>query len=93
MNEEVIIMPTEEEREQAKQEFKELLKWSRTLDSKQIDFLCDSGFYNNAMRGYLIATAKNAGFTKEQTEELLSGLNNALSDLNKADAEAVNDNY
>jgi len=88
-----IILPTDEEREQAKQEFKELLHWSRTLDKKQIDFLCDSGFYNNAMRGYLIATAKNAGFTKEQTEELLSGLSWALSELNKADAEKVNEKF
>lgn len=93
MNDDIIILPSEEEKEQAKKEFNELLNWSRTLDSKQIDFLCNGGYYNNAIRGYLITACRNAKFTDEQTKELLIGLNWALSEKNKADAEKISDNF
>lgn len=93
MNEEIIMLPSEEEREQAKREFKELMHWSRTLSQAQIDFLCNSGYYNNTMRGYLIAAAQNAGFTPEQTKELLCGLSWALSDKDKAEADQISDKY
>ena len=35
MNDDVIILPTEEEKEQARAEFRELMKWSKSLFDKQ----------------------------------------------------------
>ena len=93
MNDDVIILPTEEEMEQAKSEFRELMKWSKSLSDKQIDFLCNGGWYNNAIRGYLIASCRNAEFTDKQTKALLVGLNLALSEKNKAEAEKISNDF
>lgn len=93
MSEKIITLPSDEEREQVRREHNELIRWSMSLSTKQIDFLCDSGYYNNTIRGYLIAAAHNAGFTKEQTKELLTGLNWALSENNKAEAEQVSNKF
>ena len=93
MNDDVIILPTEEEKEQARAEFRELMKWSKSLSDKQIDFLCNGGWYNNAIRGYLIASCRNAKLSDEQTKEVLVGLNWALSEKNKAEAEKISNEF
>ena len=93
MNDDIIILPSEEEKEQAKAEFRELMNWSKSLTAKQIDFLCDGGWYNNAIRGYLITACRNAELTDEQTKQVLVGLNWALSEKNKADAEQISNKY
>ncbi len=91
MNEEfaAIETPTEEEIEEAVRKHDELLKWALSLTEEQINYLCDGGWYNNAIRGYLIAAAKEAGQTREQINDLLSGLRWAMSEKDKAAAEKV----
>lgn len=71
------------------QEYRKLLSWAQSLTREQIDFLCDGGWYNNTMKGYLIIAAKEAGFTDEQIDNLLQGLRMAFSKKNKSDADAV----
>lgn len=80
--------------ESAKNEM-ELMSWAMSLSKEQIAYLCDGGWYNNTIKGYLISAAKKADFSKEQIELLLNGVRFALSELDKNDADNVyvNENY
>ena len=74
-------------------EHEELMNWANSLSDKQLDFLCDGGWYNNTIRGYLISAAQNAEFSNEQIKELLNGLRLAFSLKNKEDAEKISNNF
>ena len=49
--------------------------------------ICDMGFYNNVIRGYLIRAMKEADFQEEEIERALSGLRWALDSMTAAEAE------
>ncbi|MBR4199963.1 MAG: ParB N-terminal domain-containing protein [Oscillospiraceae bacterium] len=68
---------------------RELLCWAQSLTQEQIDFLFNGGWYNNTLKGYVIAAAKDADFTDKQIEDLLTGVRFALSEKDKADAEKL----
>lgn len=58
------------------------------LAMEQEDFLADNkkyilagGFINDEIRGYLIAAAEKAGFSREETDRLLKGLADSFRDL------------
>lgn len=93
MGEEWVELPTEEQKEQWKKEFAAMMQWANSLTEEQKAFLCDGGWYNNAIRGYLIAAAQYADFTEEQIKELLGGLRWAFSEKNKRDAEEISNNF
>lgn len=76
-------------RQKHSQEFNKLLNWAQSLTHEQIDFLCDSGWYNNTIEGYLIAAAKEADFSKTQIDNLLHGLQKAFCKKSKADVESI----
>lgn len=65
----------------------ELLSWAKSLSKEQINYLCDGGWYNSTINGYLIKAAEKADFSREQITALLDGLKEALSDNNKDDAD------
>lgn len=71
----------------AKKKKTELMNWAASLNKDQIDFLMDDKRYNQAIYGYLIAAAKEAGFAEDQIHELLSGLKAALETTDKEKAE------
>ena len=56
-DDEEIILPTPEQEEAWRKESAEKIEWANSLTEEQIDFLCDGGWYNNAIRGYVIAAA------------------------------------
>lgn len=93
MDNEWITLPTDKEVKEMFAKQKELYRWARSLTQDQIDYLCNGGWYNDAIRGYLIAAARNADFTDEQIKNLLGGLRFALSEKNKNDAEKVSDGF
>lgn len=95
MNEMVdgILLPTTEQEEQWKKEFAAMMKWANSLSEEQKDFFCDGGWYNNAIRGYLIAAARHADFTEKQIKELLGGLKWAFSEKSKRDAEKISNRF
>ena len=93
MKDEKIILPTKEELEHSKREFREMMQWANSLTDAQKDFLCNGGWYNNTIRGYLIAAAQYADFTDEQIKELLGGLRWAFSEKNRADAESISNKF
>lgn len=84
-----IELPTEEERRAFWQHEHELTAWMQSLTPEQIDKLCNAGYYNDAMRGYLIAAAKEAGMDHDQQQALLNALRYCLDTLTKSDAEQV----
>ena len=49
--------------------------------------ICDMGFYNDAIRGYLIRAMKEADFQEGEIERALSGLRLALDCMTAAEAE------
>lgn len=49
--------------------------------------ICDMGFYNDVIRGYLIRAMKEADFQEEEIERALSGLKWALDSMTAAEAE------
>ena len=88
-----IPVETPEEREAFWKHQRELLAWAQSLDSEHINYLCDGGWYNDTIRGYLIAAARCADFSAEQIDKLVGGLRWAFSEKNKADADKVNEEY
>ena len=65
----------------------ELIKWVKSVSQEQINYLLNGGWYNNAIKGYLMLAAEEASFTQEQINSLLGGMMKALSNYDKAAAE------
>ena len=56
------------------------------LTTEQRFLLCDLGYYNDVIRGYLILAMQDSGFTPDQIEKALGGLERAFSDANAEEA-------
>lgn len=88
-NGDYIELPSDDEIKASAQKNNELTDWAQSLTQEQINFLCDSGFYNRAIKGYLIAAAENADLSDEQVKDLKNGLSTALDTYNKKNAEEL----
>ncbi len=84
-----IILPDKESVREAIEKEKKLMSWAMGLEEEQINYLCNGGWYNDTIKGYLISAAVNAGFDRDQIKELLRGLRFALDEKTKEDAEGV----
>lgn len=82
-----IILPTEEEIKEDFKNYNKLLSWAQSLTQEQIDFLCNGGWYNNTIKGYLIYACENEKMNREQIKSLLQKLNWAFDDHNKKEAD------
>lgn len=51
--------------------------------------LCDLGYYNDAMKGYLIAGMRSAGFTEAEISRAVLGMRSAHDELTAEEAEKV----
>lgn len=51
--------------------------------------LCDMGYYNDAMKGYLIAGMRSAGFTDSEIGRAVLGMRSAHDELTAEEAERV----
>ena len=63
-----------------------LYSWSNSLSDDQIAFLCDVGWYNTAIEGYMIKAAENAGMTSFQINSLKERLKWAFDELTMQEA-------
>ena len=88
-NDDYIELPSDDEIKASAQKNKELTEWAQSLTQEQINFLCDSGFYNRAIKGYLIAAAENAEISHDKLIDLQNGLSFALDTYNKKNAEEL----
>ena len=91
MNDMEIVFPTPEQVEKWRKEDEEKMKWANSLTEEQIDFLCDGGWYNNTIEGYIRLSAKSAGFKDEDIRKLVAGFKESLNwyDKEAADAESI----
>ncbi len=51
--------------------------------------LCDMGYYNDAMKGYLIAGMRNAGFSESDIRRAVLGMRSAHDELTSEEAERI----
>lgn len=63
------------------------------LTDEQRHALCDMGYFNTVIYGYLIEAMKNADFTREQTVAAIRGLREALDVTTAAEAEEAYRNF
>lgn len=77
---------TEEEKKAFIEAKLALDKKARQLTDEERYHICDMGYYNDVIRGYLIRAMKNASFPKEDRERALDGLRWALDDMTAAEA-------
>lgn len=85
--EEADEFPSDEEIRAAAEKQIKLTKWAQSVSQEQLQFLLDGGWYNSAIKGYLLLAAEEALFTNEQKNALLDGMIKALSNYNKSEAE------
>lgn len=87
MNE--IETPNPEEIKAAQEQFKQLSGWAQGLTAEQRAFLMDGGWYNDAIKGYLIKAMQNADFSQEDIGKALNGLRWALDEMTSTEAAEV----
>ena len=51
--------------------------------------ICDMGFYNDVIRGYLIKAMQNADFEKKDISKALRGLHHAFDEMDAMRAEQL----
>lgn len=51
--------------------------------------LCDMGYYNDAMKGYMIAGMRRMGFTESDIRKAVLGMRSAHDELTAEEAEKV----
>ena len=51
--------------------------------------LCDMGYYNDAMKGYLIAGMRRMGFSESEIRRAVLGMRSAHDELTAEEAERV----
>lgn len=60
------------------------------LITKEVRYkLCDMGYYNDAMKGYLIAGMRRMGFTESEIRRAVLGMRSAHDELTAEEAERV----
>ena len=59
------------------------------LSEEERMHICDMGFYNDVIRGYLIKAMENADFEKKEISRALRGLHHAFDDMDAARAEQL----
>ena len=84
---ELNALPSDEDIRAAAEKQAKLTKWAQGVSQEQLQFLLDGGWYNSAIKGYVLLAAEEVGFTDEQKNMLLGGIMKALSNYNKAAAE------
>ena len=51
--------------------------------------LCDMGYYNDAMKGYMIAGMRTMGFSESEIRKAVLGMRSAHDELTAEEAEKV----
>lgn len=51
--------------------------------------LCDMGYYNDAMKGYMIAGMRRMGFTESEIRKVVLGMRAAMDEKTAEEAEKV----
>ena len=82
-------MVSSEERKATIEKHRRMEEKAFALTKEERLHLCDMGFFNDAIRGYLIQAMREADFQKEEIERALQGLRWALDSVDAAQAEKI----
>ena len=67
----------------------EMEKKIRALTVEEREHICNMGYYNDTIKGYLIRAMKEAKFTDDDIRKALGGMRWALDEMDAADAAAT----
>ena len=81
---------TEEELRAAREKVRRMDEKAYALLDEERKHICDMGFYNDVIRGYLIKAMENVGFEEKDISRALRGLYHAFDDM---DAERAEQHY
>ena len=81
---------TEEELRAAREKVRRMDEKAYALLDEERKHICDMGFYNDVIRGYLIKAMENVGFEEKEISRALRGLHHAFDDM---DAERAEKHY
>ena len=70
-------------------EYQKLLSAAIAVPEEVRYTLCDMGYYNDVMKGYLIVGMRNAGFSESDIRKAILGMRNALEEKTAEEAERV----
>lgn len=90
-NEEVeaIVVPSREEMQAFIAHQREMEKKIFALSDEERNKICNMGFYNDTIRGYMIYAMKESGFSREDIEKALNGMWRAFDDIDAKEAARV----
>ena len=78
------------------EDLKAMIEKRRLMDEKAFALteeermhICDMGFYNDVIRGYLIKAMQNADFEDKEISRALRGLHHAFDDMDATRAEKL----
>ena len=80
---------TEEGRKKAIEKHRLMDEKAFALTEEERMHICDMGFYNDVIRGYLIKAMENADFETKEISRALRGLYHALDDMDATRAEKL----
>ena len=80
---------TEEERRAMREKIRRMDEKAFDLAEEDRMHICDMGFYNDVIRGYLIRAMENVGFEKKDISRALRGLHHAFDDMDATRAEEL----
>lgn len=87
------LLMDENELDKAIDEHQKMMAKVLALTHEERMNICDMGFYNDAIKGYLIVAMRYAGFKNEEIKRALRGLTGAFDDKTADEAAAVYDNF
>lgn len=77
------------ERDAAIERHKKMDEKAFALTEEERMHICDMGFYNDVIRGYLIKAMENVGFEEKEISRALRGLYHAFDDMDAERAEKL----
>lgn len=84
-----IEMPSEEDIQAAIKKESSMQRKAQSLTEEERFFLCDAGYYNDTIRGYLILAMQEAEFTEADIQKALSGLHWVMDSTSAQEAAQV----
>ena len=82
-------MVAKEERDAAIERHRLMDEKAFALTEEERMHICDMGFYNDVIRGYLIKAMQNADFEEKEISRALRGLHHAFDDMDATRAEKI----
>lgn len=84
-----IILPSREEMQAFYAHQREMENKIYALTEEEINKICNMGFYNNTIMGYMIYAMKVKGFSREDIDRAICGMWRAFDDINAKQAAEV----